>query len=107
MKPKISGSSTYTPVFTVSLNTSPQEGFSRKRSMEPSSRVITMPNSSGLSMALRPMVTRASFSSWKATTLDRSVEVSTSPEISRNRSSSLSRALSTEPAVPMGVSSVA
>src|SRR3954454_23426171 len=35
------------PVLIVSLNTWPHVGFSRKRSIEPSSRVMTMPNSSG------------------------------------------------------------
>ena len=37
------------PVLIVSLNTWPHVGFSRKRSIVPSSRVITMPNSSGFS----------------------------------------------------------
>ncbi len=37
----------------------------------------------------------------------RSMSVSTSPEITRKRSSSSSMALRTEPAVPSGVSSVA
>ena len=44
------------PVLIVSLNTWPHVGFSRKRSIEPSSRVITMPNSSGFSTGTRPMV---------------------------------------------------
>ena len=44
------------PVLIVSLNTWPHVGFSRKRSMVPSSRVMTMPNSSGLSTCTRPMV---------------------------------------------------
>src|SRR5438034_1333743 len=37
------------PVLMVSLKTSPHPGFSRNRSMRPSSPVITMPNSSGSS----------------------------------------------------------
>jgi hypothetical protein len=95
------------PVLTVSLNTCPQVGFSRKRSMVPSSRVMTMPKSSGFSMALRPMVARAPRSSWKAMMADRSMSVRTSPEITRNGSPSSSLALRTEPAVPSGDSSVA
>ncbi len=75
--------------------------------MEPSSRVITMPNSSGFSTATRPMVAIASCDSWKATIFERSMSVSTSPEITRKRSSSSSIALRTEPAVPSGCSSVA
>ena len=37
------------PVLIVSENTSPHVGFSRKRSIVPSSRVMTMPNSTGFS----------------------------------------------------------
>jgi hypothetical protein len=91
----------------VSLNTWPHVGFSRKRSTEPSSRVITMPNSSGFSIAFSAIVAMALRSSWKRTTSDRSKSVSTSPEITRNGSSSSSLALRTEPAVPSGDSSVA
>jgi hypothetical protein len=82
-------------------------GFSRKRSIEPSSRVITMPNSSGFSTGVRPIVARASRSSWNRTIDARSMSVTTSPEITRNRSVSSSMALRTDPAVPSGVSSVA
>ena len=57
---KISGSSTKMPVLIVSLKTWPQVGFSRKRSMEPSSRVMTIPNSSGFSTGTRPIVASAS-----------------------------------------------
>ncbi len=95
------------PVLMVSLNTWPQVGFSRNRSMEPSSRVMTMPNSSGLSTATRPIVAMAPRWSWKSTTRPRSMSVSTSPEITRKRSSSSSLALPTDPAVPSGSSSVA
>ena len=59
------------PVLMVSLKTWPHVGFSRKRSIEPSSRVITMPNSSGLSTGVSPIVAIASRSSWKATMLRR------------------------------------
>jgi hypothetical protein len=48
----------------VSLKTWPQVGFSRKRSMEPSSRVMTMPNSRGSSTRARAIVARALRSSW-------------------------------------------
>ena len=95
------------PVLMVSLNTWPHVGFSRNRSMRPSSRVMTMPNSSGFSTWARPMVAMALRSSWNSTMAPRSMSVSTSPEITRNRSSSWSMALRTEPAVPSGVSSVA
>ena len=43
------------PVLIVSENTWPQEGFSRKRSIRPSSSVTTMPNSSGLSTETSPI----------------------------------------------------
>ena len=95
------------PVLMVSEKTWPQVGFSRNRSIEPSSLVMTMPNSSGFSTGTRPIVAIAPFSSWKATISPRSMSVSTSPEITRNRSSSSAMALRTEPAVPSGVSSVA
>ena len=95
------------PVLMVSLNTWPQVGFSRKRSIDPSSWVMTMPNSRGFSTAFRAMVARAPLVSWKSTTVVRSMSVRTSPEITRKRSSSSSRAFRTDPAVPSGVSSVA
>ncbi len=95
------------PVLMVSLNTWPQPGFSRKRSIVPSSRVITMPNSSGFSTAHNAIVASASFFSWNAITDVRSMSVSTSPEITRKRSVNCSRALRTDPAVPSGDSSVA
>ena len=68
---------------------------------------MTMPNSSGFSMALSPMVAMALRSRWKSTTAARSMSVTTSPEMTRNASVSSSMALRTEPAVPSGVSSVA
>ena len=48
------------PVLIVSENTWPHVGFSRNRSMRPSSPVTTMPKSSGLSTALSAIVTAAS-----------------------------------------------
>ena len=95
------------PVLMVSLKTCPHPGFSRNRSTLPSSRVITIPNSSGFSTAHSAIVASASFFSWKAITEVRSMSVRTSPEMTRKRSVSCSRALRTEPAVPRGVSSVA
>ena len=44
------------PVLIVSLNTWPHVGFSRNRSIVPSSWVMTMPNSSGFSTGVRPIV---------------------------------------------------
>jgi hypothetical protein len=82
-------------------------GFSRNRSTVPSSRVMTMPNSTGSSTRRRPIVATAFVWSWYSTRAVRSTSVSTSPEITRNRSSSSSMALRTDPAVPSGISSVA
>jgi hypothetical protein len=93
------------PVLIVSEKTWPQEGFSRKRSTLPSSSVTTIPNSSGLSTDLSPIVTAASFSRWKAMSAPRSMSQSASPEMTRNVSSSRSLARRTEPAVPSGDSS--
>ena len=95
------------PVLIVSEKTWPQVGFSRKRSMDPSSLVMTMPNSRGFSTGVSPIVASAPFFSWVSAMADRSMSVSTSPEMTRNRSSSSSMALRTLPAVPRGVSSVA
>ena len=93
------------PVLIVSEKTWPQDGFSRKRSMRPSSSVTTIPNSSGFSTDLSPIVTAASFSRWNATSAPRSTSQSASPEMTRNVSSSAALACRTEPAVPSGVSS--
>ena len=90
------------PVLMVSLKTWPHVGFSRKRSMEPSSLGDHDAELEGVLDRTRPMVAMASFSSWKATISPRSMSVSTSPEMTRNRSSSSSMALRTEPAVPSG-----
>ena len=54
------------PVLIVSEKTWLQEGFSRKRSIRPSSSVTTIPNSSGFSTDLSPIVTAAPFSRWNA-----------------------------------------
>ena len=93
------------PVLIVSVKTWPQDGFSRKRSMRPSSSVTTIPNSSGFGTLLRPIVTSASFSRWKRIRSPRSMSQSASPEMTRNVSPSASSASFTEPAVPAGDSS--
>ena len=95
------------PVLIVSENTSPHVGFSRKRSIVPSGRVITMPKSTGFSTRFRAIVANAPCSRCRSTIAPRSMSVSTSPDITRNVSSSSAIALRTEPAVPNGASSVA
>ena len=47
------------PELMVSENTWPHVGFSRNRSIEPSSLAMTMPYSSGFSTRTRPMVATA------------------------------------------------
>ena len=93
------------PVLIVSEKTCPQDGFSRKRSTRPSSSVTTMPNSSGLSTDLRPIVTAAPFSLCLATSEPRSTSQSASPEMTRKVYVSRGAARRTEPAVPSGDSS--
>jgi hypothetical protein len=93
------------PVLIVSEKTWPHDGFSRKRSMRPSSSVTTIPNSSGLSTDFSPIVTAAPFSLCVCTREPRSMSQSASPEMTRNVSSSASLARRTEPAVPSGCSS--
>ena len=95
------------PVLIVSENTWPHVGFSRNRSMVPSSRVMTIPNSSGFSTRFSAIVPNAPAAWCALITSVRSMSVRTSPAITRNVSSSSSAALRTEPAVPSGVSSVA
>ena len=95
------------PVLIVSENTSPQVGFSRNRSMVPSACVMTMPNSSGFSTCFSAIDADALASRCAFTNAVRSMSVSTSPEMTRNVSSSSSDALRTDPAVPSGESSVA
>ena len=48
------------PVLIVSENTSPHVGFSRNRSIWPSSRVMTMPKSTGFSTRFNAIVAKAS-----------------------------------------------
>ncbi len=93
------------PVLIVSEKTWPQDGFSRKRSIRPSSSVTTMPNSSGFSTDLSPIVTAAFFSRWHSTSFPRSTSQRASPEMTMNGSSSWSAARRTDPAVPSGDSS--
>ena len=93
------------PVLIVSEKTWLHEGFSRKRSIRPSSSVTTIPNSSGFSTDLRPIVTAAPFSLCVSISSVRSTSQSASPEMTRNVSSSRSLASRTEPAVPSGDSS--
>jgi hypothetical protein len=96
------------PVLTVSLKTWPQVGFSRKRSIRPSSVWITMPNSRGSGTRARQAVTSAPVARCAATSAVRSMSVSASPEMTRKASSRRAVwALRTDPAVPSGLSSVA
>jgi hypothetical protein len=94
------------PVLIVSEKTWPHDGFSRKRSIRPSSSVTTIPNSSGFSTDLRPIVAAAPFSRCTRTSSPRSTSQTASPEMTRNVSSRASRARATEPAVPSGISSI-
>ena len=89
----------------VSENTWPQDGFSRNRSMRPSSSMMTTPNSSGFSTDFRPSVATAPRSRWAVTISARSKSQRASPEITTNVSSSSASACLTLPAVPSGVSS--
>ena len=66
-----------------------------------------MPNSTGSSTRFNAMEPAAPVERCALTNALRSMSVSTSPEITRNVSSSSSAALRTEPAVPSGESSVA
>ena len=96
------------PVLTVSEKTWPQVGFSRNRSIRPSSSAMTMPNSSGSGTRLSPTVTSAPCSLWNRTMAVRSMSVRASPEMTTNESSCrASSAFFTLPAVPSGISSVA
>ena len=75
------------PVLMVSENTSPQLGFSRKRSILPSSPVITTPNSSGFCTRFSATVATAPLLRWKSIRAERSMSVSASPETTRKASS--------------------
>src|SRR4051794_9224229 len=93
------------PVLIVSEKTWPHDGFSRKRSILPSSSVTTIPNSSGFSTDFRPIVTDEPFSLWKRSSAERSMSQSASPEMTSTVSSSFPEASRTDPAVPSGDSS--
>ena len=93
------------PVLIVSENTCPHDGFSRNRSIRPSSSVTTIPNSSGFSTDFKPIVTAAPFSRWNSAIFERSKSQSASPEMTRQVSSRRPLASRTEPAVPSGLSS--
>ena len=95
------------PVLMVSEKTWPQVGFSRKRSMQPSALVMTMPKSTGLSTRRRAMVASAPDARWALTTASRSMSVQDVTGDDHERVVELAAALRTEPAVPSGVSSVA
>jgi xanthine dehydrogenase molybdopterin-binding subunit B len=76
------------PVLIVSEKTWPQDGFSRKRSILPSSSVTTIPNSSGFSTDLSPIVTARRL---LAMEVDERLQVDVaeaSPEMTTNVSSS-------------------
>ena len=93
------------PVLIVSEKTWPQDGFSRKRSTRPSSSVTTIPNSSGFSTDLSPIVTAAPFSRWASTSagqVDVAERVAGDDE---ERVVEPPRSARTEPAVPSGDSS--
>ena len=90
----------------VSLNTSPQEGFSRKRRILPSSSVITTPYSRGFSTRVRVMVAIEPFSLWNLTISVRSKSVSASPLMMMKVSFRYFWHIFTLPAVPMGWSSI-
>ncbi|MNS50540.1 hypothetical protein D3C72_831910 [compost metagenome] len=87
----------------VSENTSEVEGFSRKRSMRPSSLVITTPNSTGLDTRVSTIDASDFFSLWKAIASVRSMSVRLSPEMTTKVSSSMSSMAFTQPAVPKGI----
>ena len=72
---------------------------------EQNASVTMIPNSSGFSTDLSPIVTAAPFSLCVATICCRSMSQSASPEMTRKVSSSRWLASRTEPAVPSGLSS--
>ena len=84
----------------VSENTSPQPGFSRKRTIRPSSSVMTIPYWSGLGTRVRTMVTAAFLSLWNSTARVRSKSVMMSALITRKVSDSSGSEHFTAPAVP-------
>ncbi len=66
------------PELMVSENTCPHVGFSRNRSIEPSSLVITIPYSSGFSTRTSPIVASASRS---CVLLDQGAEVDVGEDV--------------------------
>jgi hypothetical protein len=96
---------TYIPVLTWSENTSPHDGFSRKRSTFESAPVITTPYSSGLGTEVRTMEASAPRSRCWLMIQERSMSVRQSPLMIRKVSSRRWAALRTLPAVPRGRSS--
>ena len=94
------------PVLIVSEKTWPHDGFSRKRSMRPSSSVTTIPNSSGLSTDLSPIVTARALLLVRPQhrrQVDVAERVAGDDEERAPRARRV--ASRTEPAVPSGVSS--
>src|SRR4249920_3081820 len=84
------------PVLIVSEKTWPHDGFSRKRSILPSSSVTTIPNSSGFSTDLSPIVTAACFSRWNSSNAPRSMSQSASPRAGSAERRLLDRVLDRE-----------
>ena len=82
------------PVLIVSEKTWPHDGFSRNRSTRPSSSVTTIPNSSGLSTDLRPIVTAAPFVPVR---LDESGQVDVAERVARDDDERLGQALVRQP----------
>src|SRR5580704_12856024 len=93
------------PVLAWSLNTSPHDGFSRKRLMFPWSSVTTTPYSSGFGTEWSTIVACEPRSVCARITVVRSMSVRASPLITRKVSSRRWAALRTLPAVPRGRSS--
>jgi len=96
----------YIPVFIVSLNTSPQLGFSRKLVILPPSSVITTPYSSGIGTLFNTRVAFDSLDLWNSTAFSRSMSVKASPLMIINVPSRKSFAFNTLPPVPKGVCSI-
>jgi hypothetical protein len=84
----------------VSEKTSPQDGFSRNRTMRPSSSVRTIPYGRGFATRVRTIVAAAFRSRWNSTAFERSKSVMMSALMTRNVLSRRSSAILTAPAVP-------
>ncbi len=87
-------------MFTVSEKTSPHEGFSRNRTIRPSSSVMTIPYWSGLGTRVSTIVAAALRSRWNAMARERSKSVMMSALMTRNVPSIRDSAFLTAPAVP-------